>query len=76
MDWIATLGTLLSVHLVRKKKWQGFAVGLIAEAVWVYVAVTTHVYGLLVIAAFLFYTYSMAIMEWRADIRPSRRDSL
>ena len=66
MDWIVSLTTLASMGLLAKKMWQGWAVGLANQALWLGLIFTRQdMYGLLPLAAALTCLYSWALWNWR-----------
>ena len=50
MSWIAALITLFAKYLVGNKDKWGHIIHIIGEFAWIYVALQTRVYGLLMIA--------------------------
>jgi nicotinamide riboside transporter PnuC len=68
MDWIVGCMTLLSMELIARKKWQGWAVGLVNQALWCYLIVyQQQLWGLALLTVVLTWRYSVALMQWRRD---------
>ncbi len=49
MDWVAGFMELLGGWLIGSKKKAGFVSNFIGCIIWVYVSVTTEIYGLLLV---------------------------
>lgn len=68
MDWLVGGLTLLAMELIARKKWQGWAVGLVNQAFWAYLIVyQQQLWGLAILSAVLTWRYSVALMQWRRD---------
>ena len=65
MDWIAGFLELLGSWLVGSKKWFGFLCNLFGCAVWIYVAIASEVYGLLVVVIPAIFINIRNIIKWR-----------
>lgn len=67
---IATsLVTLVGMWLVSRKKWQGWAVGLANQTLWLVLIIQTKAWGLLILTASLIFLYTKALIAWRRDDR-------
>lgn len=68
MDWLLSINTIIAMELIARKKWYGWAVGLVNQTLWFYVIVwQQQLYGLAVLTAVLTWRYSVALMKWRND---------
>ena len=68
MDWLLSLNTILAMELIARRKWYGWAVGLVNQGFWFYVVVwQQQLYGLAVLTAVLTWRYSVALVKWRRD---------
>jgi len=65
VEWIAVPLSLLGNFLVARKRVEGFVIWIISNILWVYVGITSKLWGL----TFLFVMYSLinlyAIYFWR-----------
>lgn len=67
MDWLTGAFTVLAMELVGRKKWQGWAVGLVNQAFWLWLLIDRRLWGLLPLTAILTWRYSAALIRWRRD---------
>jgi hypothetical protein len=47
MDWICAITTVISVELIARHKWQGWAVGVASQALWLVLIYQRHLWGLI-----------------------------
>lgn len=66
--------TLTGMWLVSKKRWQGWAVGLANQVLWLALIFQTKAWGLLLLAAALVWIYSRALVTWRREAREVETD--
>lgn len=59
--------TLLGMWLLSRKDWRGWLVGLCNQALWLWLIIDTHAWGLLILTASLSVIYTKAIITWRRD---------
>jgi len=64
MDWLASIFTLVSVELTARKMWQGWVVGIVSQAAYVYIAIQEELYGLIPLSLYLVVRYFLAAKEW------------
>lgn len=57
--------TIIGFHLVAKKRWEGWAVGLANQALWLALILQTRAWGLLLLNGALVWIYSRALIGWR-----------
>jgi hypothetical protein len=57
--------TLLSMELIARKRWQGWAVGLANQALWLLLSVQNGLYGLLPLTVLLTWRYYAALRAWK-----------
>lgn len=68
MDWIVGGMTLLAMELIARKRWEGWAVGLVNQALWFYLIVwQQQLWGLAMLTVVLTWRYSVALLKWRRD---------
>ncbi len=66
MDWIASILTVISAYMLRKLMWQGYAVSLLNQIPWAYLAIVNELYGMLLINVMVAWNSVKGIVEWRA----------
>jgi len=64
MDILAGVLTICGVELLRRKMWQGFALLLANEMLWLYVGVGRKMYGLVILGIFLVPQYVWGLVTW------------
>lgn len=57
--------TIIGFHLVAKKRWEGWAVGLANQALWLALILQTRTWGLLLLNVTLVWIYGRALIDWR-----------
>lgn len=57
--------TLVAMQLLAKRRWQGWAVGLANQALWVALIIRTEAWGLLLLTCALVVIYVRALIDWR-----------
>ena len=57
--------TIIGFHLVAKKRWEGCAVGLANQALWLALILQTRTWGLLLLNVTLVWIYGRALIDWR-----------
>ena len=68
MDWLIAGITILSMELIGRKHWAGWAVGMVNQPIWLwFVVYDKQMYGLAIIPVVLFWRYSVALVKWRRD---------
>lgn len=67
MDWVAGILELLDSWLVENKRKIGFISNFLGCSIWIYVALTTHVYGLLVVVIPALFINSRNYLKWRKE---------
>lgn len=65
LDWVTGAMTLLAMELVARKRWEGWAVGLANQGLWLGLIYTRQLYGLLPLTLLLTWRYAVAIRRWR-----------
>ncbi|TWU12832.1 hypothetical protein CA54_16580 [Symmachiella macrocystis] len=65
MDWIAGFLTLISMEMIARHKWQGWAVGLVNQVTWLVLIFNRELWGLLPLNVVLTWRFSVALMKWR-----------
>lgn len=67
-SWVLTGVGVLGLWLAGRGSWQGWAVGLGAQVLWVGYAVSTHQLGFLVSALVYGTVYARNARRWRAQV--------
>lgn len=62
-----SLGTLLGMYLAGSKRWEGWAVGLANQALWLWFIVQFEAWGLLPLLVALVFVYTRNLLLWRAE---------
>lgn len=67
MDWLTGAMTVLAMELVARRRWQGWAVGLVNQAFWLTLIIDRRMWGLLPLTAILGWRYTVALVRWRKE---------
>lgn len=67
IDWVTGLGTLVAMELIARKYWQGWAVGLVNQGLWLWLIYASELYGLLPVTLVLIWRYAVALRKWRRE---------
>lgn len=68
MDYLVGCLTLVSMELIARRQWAGWAVGLVNQVFWFYLVVwTQELWGLAMLSAVLTWRYSVALIRWRRE---------
>jgi len=67
MDWLAGILELFGGWLVGNKKKIGFISNILGCSIWIYVALTTHVYGLLIVVIPALFVNTRNYIKWRRE---------
>lgn len=68
MDYLVGCLTLVSMELIARRQWTGWAVGLVNQVFWFYLVVwTQELWGLAILSAVLTWRYSVALIRWRRE---------
>jgi hypothetical protein len=70
MDWITGIITVASMELIARRRWEGWAVGLVNQVFWVWLSIERGLYGLLVLTAVLTVQYIRGLLRWRRTPAP------
>lgn len=73
MDWITGILTLVAMERIRRRYWDGWALGLVAQACWLWLIWQQRLWGLLPLCLGLIVSYSLALRSWRRDQRMLKR---
>ena len=65
LDWVTGAMTLLAMELIARKMWQGWAVGLFNQGLWLALIFYRELYGLLPLTVILTWRYLVALRSWR-----------
>ena len=71
-SWILSVIGVIGIYLTGKKKWHGFAIGLVAEIAWVWYSIQTKQWGFIFGSAIYVAVYVFNIREWWEDEKRSR----
>lgn len=78
-SWILTAFGVVGLILAGRRKWQGWAIGLVTQVFWLWFAVASGQWGFIVSAIAYGIAYSINIWKWRKcetdDPRPGHRPS-
>ena len=69
VSWALSILGATGIFLTERKKWYGFAVGIVNECAWVAYSINTKQWGFIFGAAAYIIGYAMGIKEWREDER-------
>jgi len=64
-DWVAAAGTISSMYLLRRKRWQGFLIGLVNQVPWLMITWENSRWGFIPINLCLMWIYVRGLIEWR-----------
>lgn len=67
MDWIVSFLTVVSMELIARKRWEGWAVGLVCQAFWLWLVVAGQLWGLVPLVTFLIFRYAVALVKWKGE---------
>ena len=62
-----SLGTLASMWLAGSKRWEGWLVGLVNQALWFTFIMAFEAWGLLPLSAALTVVYSRNLWRWKVE---------
>lgn len=65
VPWVASVGHGVTMYLVGKGKWEGWAVGLLGQIPWIAVAVLYGAWGILLTTAVTLVIYTRNLLLWR-----------
>ncbi|XAO35489.1 PnuC-like nicotinamide riboside transporter [Gordonia phage Morgana] len=65
---LAAIG-VSGLYLTTWKLWQGYAVGVVAQVLWIIFAIVTEQYGFLLSAPFYAWVNLVGVRRWRAERR-------
>jgi hypothetical protein len=66
-SWVLTAVGVLGLYLAGRKRWEGWLVGLSAQALWLAYAVSTRQYGFIVSAFAYGWVYGKNLRAWRRE---------
>lgn len=49
MDWLAGILGLIAAYVIGCKKRSGFVIRIVEDTLWIYIAIRTGLYGLLIV---------------------------
>lgn len=67
--------TLIGMQLLARKRWEGWAVGLVNQVTWLALIVATRAWGLLLLTVSLSVTYTQGLIRWRREALAAGADS-
>lgn len=67
MDWLTGIITIIAMELVARKRWQGWAVGLVNQVFWLTLIIHRELWGLLPLTVILSWRYTAALVRWRRE---------
>jgi hypothetical protein len=67
MDWITGIATVVSMELIARRRWYGWAVGLANQSLWLFLIFDRELWGLLPLSAVLTWRYTIAMFKWRLE---------
>lgn len=65
LDVLTAMITLVAMELISRKKWYGWAIGLINQPLWVILSIQKEAYGLVILALVLSWRYASALLRWK-----------
>lgn len=71
MDWIIGGFSIVTMELIARRKWYGWALGLLGQVPWLWLIVQRQLWGFLPVTLFLAWRYTHALRTWRHDALPS-----
>lgn len=67
MDWLTAIMTIVSMELVARKSWYGWALGLLNQGLWAYLIVSRELWGIAPLCIVLVWRYTAAMRRWRRE---------
>ena len=64
MDWITGAMTVLSMELLARKRWEGWAVGIVNQSLWAWLIYSRELWGLSPLCLILTWRYAVALRRW------------
>lgn len=58
---------IMGIYLAGKRNMYGWAVGVLAQILWIFYALATHQYGFIVSALAYGWMYARNFINWRKD---------
>jgi hypothetical protein len=65
MDWLVGLITITAMELIRRRHWQGWAVGLLGQTFWAALIYQRRLWGLAPLCLVLTIQYALGLRTWR-----------
>ena len=72
VSWALSILGAIGIWLTGRKKWYGFAVGIINECAWVAYSINTKQWGFIFGSAIYIVAYSHGIQNWLTEARKQR----
>lgn len=71
VEWVVGLLTIVTMELVARGRWSGWAVGLVNQVAWCWIVYQRGLWFMAPLAVFLVWTYARALRAWRRDGAPA-----
>jgi hypothetical protein len=65
VDWIIGGFSIGTMELIARRKWYGWALGLLGQVPWLWLIVQQQLWGFLPVTFFLAWRYTRALRSWR-----------
>lgn len=67
MDYVVGAITVVAMELIARRRWEGWALGLVNQTLWFTLCWKKQLWGLILIPLILTWRYSVALYRWRRD---------
>lgn len=67
MDYVVGAITIVAMELVARRRWEGWALGLCNQTLWLWLCWQKELWGLIVIPIILSWRYSVALYRWKSE---------
>lgn len=68
-SYLLTAVGVIGLWLAGRRRWQGWAIGLAAQTLWIWYAISTRQWGFLLSALAYGTVYGRNLWRWRRDLR-------
>lgn len=67
LTFVLSVATIATMWLAGDKRWEGWALGLANQVLWIVFIVAYEAWGLSLLTAFLIVVYTRNLVKWRAE---------
>lgn len=65
MDFITAVLTITTMNLIARRKWYGWAVGLVNQVFWGILCIQKQMHWMLMVVFILTIQYSITLIRWK-----------